>query len=186
MQVHDAVAEELRALAEDEPPLSDLRDGPKHAARYSSLLTGDISSGPAFLFAPRMSSHPDVVSVASIEQLQRHFVGWTEDELPERSPIVVVFEAGEAVSVCFCARRSSVAAEAGVETALSYRGRGLAAIVTASWAASVQSSGLIPIYSTSWENSSSLAVARKLDLTPCAQIWTLDAPSSFAGLTTSA
>ena len=34
-------------------------------------------------------------------------------------------EDGDAVSVCFCARRSSAAAEAGLETAAAFRGRGL-------------------------------------------------------------
>src|SRR6185436_13781001 len=84
-----------------------------------------------------------------------------------------VVEHGQAVSVCFCARRSDVAAEAGLETAAAFRGRGLAARVTAAWALAIRASGRLPIYSTSWSNHASLAVARKLGLAACASDWSL-------------
>jgi len=70
-------------------------------------------------------------------------------------------------------KAQSVAAEAGVETAPHYHGRGFAAIVTAAWAASIQGSRLLPIYSISWQNPGSLAVARKLGLVACAQTWSV-------------
>lgn len=56
---------------------------------------------------------------------------------------------GRPVSICFCARRSEIAAEAGVETAQSYRGKGYAVRVTAAWAIAIRNSGKIPLYSTS-------------------------------------
>jgi predicted GNAT family acetyltransferase len=68
---------------------------------------------------------------------------------------------GHAISVCFCARRSQLAAEAGVETAVGYRGRGFASRVSAAWARLIRRSGRLPLYSTSWSNTASLAVARK-------------------------
>jgi predicted GNAT family acetyltransferase len=77
------------------------------------------------------------------------------------------------VSICFSARVSESAAEAGVETAAEFRGRGLAGLVTSDWAAAIRSSGRTPIYSTSWNNSASLAVARKLGLIACASYWNL-------------
>jgi predicted GNAT family acetyltransferase len=81
-----------------------------------------------------------------------------------RSPVLAVVEAGHAVSVCFCARRSDVAAEAGLQTAEAFRGRGFGTRVTAAWALAIRASGRIPLYSTSWTNGASLAVARKLGL----------------------
>ena len=55
--------------------------------------------------------------VDEVRLLARHFSGWTAAEIPGRSPVVAVVEDGHAVSVCFCARRSDAAAEAGLETA---------------------------------------------------------------------
>ena len=175
LQVEQDVADEVNALADDECPISDLHESPKHARRYERILAGEIESGPAFRFPDAISPPQNAIKIETLEPLLRHFVGWTQDELPERSPIMAVYEAGAAVSVCFCARRSAFAAEAGVETAPAYRGRGYAATAVAAWAARIQQSGLLPIYSTSWENVSSLAVARKLGLVTCAQIWTVAA-----------
>lgn len=90
---------------------------------------------------------------------------------------------GYAVSVCFCARRSEVAAEAGVETAKTFRGLGYGPRVTAAWAMAIRSMGLIPLYSTSWSNKASLAVARKLGLVAFASDWSLSV--SLPGVQTS-
>ena len=68
---------------------------------------------------------------------------------------------------------SAAAAEAGVETAARFRGRGLAPQVTAAWALAIRASNRLPLYSTSWSNEPSLAVARKLGLKPCASDWSL-------------
>jgi predicted GNAT family acetyltransferase len=86
---------------------------------------------------------------------------------------MAVLEDGYAVSVCFCARRSIGAAEAGLETAPAFRGRGLAARVTTAWAAAVRATGRTPLYSTSWANASSLAVASKLELRIYATDWNI-------------
>ena len=68
-------------------------------------------------------------------------------------------------AICFCARKTALAAEAGLATAPDFRGRGLGTRVTAAWAVAIRDSGLLPIYSTSWENTASLSVAQKLGLT---------------------
>ena len=86
---------------------------------------------------------------------------------------MAVVEDGLALSVCFCSRRSDAAAEAGLETAAAFRGRGLGSQVTAAWALAVRASGRIPLYSTSWSNGASLAVARKLGLVAYASGWSL-------------
>jgi predicted GNAT family acetyltransferase len=114
----------------------------------------------------------DVAIVEDEHLLQRHFRGWIAGEIAAGcAPVLAVFEDGYPVSICFCARSSESAAEAGVETAEAFRGRGFATRVTAAWALAIRASGRIPLYSTDWTNHSSLAVARKLGLTPYASHW---------------
>jgi hypothetical protein len=123
-----------------------------------------IETGPTFLFPDQLPAGNGIVEIAEHGQLTRHFRGWLADELPQRSPILAICDGHDAVSVCFCARRTDRAAEAGVETARDYRGRGYAPLVTAAWAAAVRASGRVPLYSTQHTNVASLAVARKLGL----------------------
>ncbi len=167
------LADELEGLAADEPPTSDFRSSPVYAERYESLIGGRVDSGPAFTFPEEIAPPQGTVLIEDTALLDRHFAGWTEDEIPERIPIVGVIEAGYAVSVCCCSRRSDVAAEAGLETAEAYRGRGLGPRVTAAWALAIRDSGRMPLYSTSWTNDASLAVARKLGLVAYASAWSV-------------
>ena len=165
------IAEELDGLAGAEPPVADFGDAPVHAERYRTLVGGEVYAGPAFSF-PKTVEQPDaMVHVNALQLLARHFSGWTAAEIPGRSPIVAVTEDGHTVSVCFSARRSEKAAEAGLETAEAYRGRGFGPQVTAALA--VRALGRVPLYSTSWENGASLAVARKLGLVAYASGWSL-------------
>ena len=94
----------------------------------------------------------DTETVDELWQLEANFTGWTADEIPDASPIVAVMEDGHAVSVRFCARRASFAAEAGLETAPPFRGRGLGPRVAAAWALAMRASGRTPLYSTAWSN----------------------------------
>ena len=71
---------------------------------------------------------------------------------------------GTAVSVCFSARSTTAASEAGVETLPEHRGRRHAGAVTAAWAAQVRRQGRIPLYSTSWTNHPSRRVAARMSL----------------------
>ena len=171
--VTDDVAARVDSLAREERPSIDFADEPIHADQYVSLVRGRIDSGPAFTFPENIAPPTGLVSLGDITPLLRYFRGWTETEIPERLPIIGIMEDGDAVSVCFCARRSEAAAEAGVETAEQFRGRGLGSRVAAAWAAAIRATGRLPIYSTSWSNKASLAVARKLALVPCASDWSL-------------
>ncbi len=85
-------------------------------------------------------------------------------ELKFREPCFMVMENNMAVSVCFSARSSDKAAEAGVETLQDYRGKGYALRVTSSWAQAIRQSQRIPLYSTSWDNYSSQSIAKRLHL----------------------
>ena len=138
-----------------------------------SLVKGEVDSGPAFSFTEVIAPPSNIVLVDDLQLLEHNFTGWKADEIPERLPIVAVMEDGHAVSVCFCARRSDMAAEAGLETAMAFRGCGLGPRVTAAWALAIRASGRIPLYSTSWSNDASLAVARKLGLVAYAGAWSL-------------
>jgi len=173
VDVPNDLARQIELLAREEHPLDDFREAPVHEQEYLSLLGGGVESGPAFTFPNLPRAAPEVMAVENAEQLARYFRGWSTDEFPERAPIFGVFQGDDAVSVCFCARRSAQAAEAGVETAERFRGSGLGPQVTAAWARAIRASGLLPLYSTSWKNKASLAVARKLGLTIRATDWNL-------------
>lgn len=169
----DPIAEQIRTLAAEEDPIRDFGTEPTHAAAYQALAGGTLEYGPVFVFPDLLPEVNDVFPLRGIAQLERNFRGWTADEVPGCSPILAVLEGNDAISVCFCARRTSTTAEAGVETAPRHRGRGLALRVTAAWAQAIRKSGRLPLYSTSWSNAASLAVARKLALEPCATDWSL-------------
>lgn len=178
VDVPQPIAAELERLAAEEPPIDDLRAEPIHAHRYVTLLGGEetlnLFAGPAFSFPDHIPQPNNVQIIEDERLLTRHFRGWRPGELAEgRSPMLAVFVDGEPVSICFCARRSDVAAEAGLETASPFRGRGYAAHVTAAWALSVRATGRIPLYSTAWDNHASRAVARKLGLHAYAANWSL-------------
>lgn len=184
--VPDEVASKLDALARTEPPIADLEAAPIHAAAYRSLLTApagkggqamsqpSVYSGPAFKFPEEIAPPAGVRLVEDEALLQRHFKGWVAGEIAGgRLPVMAVWVAGSPVSVCFCARRTEVAAEAGLDTAAAFRGRGYGPRVTAAWARAIRAEGLIPLYSTAWSNHASRAVARKLGLIAYASDWSL-------------
>src|SRR6188768_1688642 len=180
------VAEELESLARLEPPTSNFRAAPRYAPDFLLLLRDrtapscDIvgkrthSDGPAFVFPDSLAQSADLVVVQDEALLAQHFSGWTLGEIAAgRSPVLAIVEDGRPVSIAFCARSSAVAAEAGVETAPAYRGRGFGLRVVTAWALAVRASGRIPLYSTSWANGSSLSIARKLGLTAYASDWSV-------------
>jgi hypothetical protein len=164
-----ADARELDALAREELPTADLRAEPRHADRYRAL--GAVEAGPCFMFPEQLAGETRVVSD---ERELGRFRGWNVGDLEAGyGPLLAIDIDGSPASICFCARRTDIAAEAGLETAAAYRGRGLAPLVTAAWACTVRASGRIPLYSTSWSNAASLAVARKLGLVGFAGMWSV-------------
>ncbi|MEP6573695.1 MAG: GNAT family N-acetyltransferase [Gemmatimonadota bacterium] len=174
-EIPDELAIELGKLAADEPRIQDFELEPVHARHYTSLLGGRIDAGPAFTFPEYMAQSTGLVEIRNVGQLERYFRGWTEDELPGRAPILAITEGEDAISICYCARLSPIAAEAGVDTAEAFRGRRLAGRVTAAWVSAIRASGRLPIYSTSWGNAASRAVARRLRLELRATDWSIHA-----------
>ena len=171
------VAREIERLARQEYPTADFRAAPVHADEYAALLServGSTYSGPAFTFPAFVKPAGDLAVIEDESVLGPHFRGWVPGEIAAgRAPVVAIFEDGSPVSICFCARRSKLAAEAGLETAAAYRRRGFGWRVASAWARALRTSGLTPLYSTSWTNPGSLAVARKLGLSCYASNWSV-------------
>ncbi|MCY3783548.1 MAG: GNAT family N-acetyltransferase [Chloroflexi bacterium] len=127
--------------------------GSEPPANHARVLEGG-SLGP-----------PDLIEITpcTTNRLSPEFA-WLADELTVRDPVMAVVVDGMAVSVCFSARSTSAASEAGVETLPGHRGRRYAGAVTAAWADAVRRQGRIPLYSTSWPNKASRRVAARLGL----------------------
>ncbi|MEF2248387.1 GNAT family N-acetyltransferase [Paenibacillus sp. IITD108] len=121
--------------------------------------------GPAFVFQEFANDYTDATLV---NEDNKYCLGpgfpTLLSELKFREPCFMVTENNMAVSVCFSARSSDKAAEAGVETLKDYRGKGYAMRVTSSWAQAIRRSQKIPLYSTSWDNYSSQSIAKRLRL----------------------
>jgi predicted GNAT family acetyltransferase len=123
-----------------------------------------------------------IVRIDDERALQRNFRGWQLGEIGAgRAPVMAVIEEGYPVSICFCARSSDNAAAAGLATAEGFRGRGFGVRVTAAWALEIRASGRVPLYSAAWTNAASLAVTRKLGLTPYASFWSVSDASYARG-----
>lgn len=158
----EPVVENVNALESTPPQLDALLEMLTRPESGSRLYRGPIYAfdnsphydGPAVLIE-------DVSTIAVVPEL-----AWLKDRTPEvEGPIAVMRnEAGEVVAVCRSARSFGRDGEAGVETALAYRGRGYAAETVGLWAATVRANGGTPIYSADWSNAASRAVARKLGL----------------------
>ena len=170
---HDVPADTratINSLLQSEVPPADLRHPPATLAAVRETLAADgpVTDqwfGPAW-YAPACLALPvdgTATLLTTVDDLgpdQRDFAG----DVASQQPFLVVREVGMIAAVCFCARRSAVAAEAGVATVAAYRGRGYATAAVAAWIAAVRRLGLQPLYSTSWDNLASQGVARKLGL----------------------
>ena len=169
--VPDDIAGEVAALAATEPD-APFEEQPLHAKRYMSLVGGRIESGPTYEF-PRDMTMPEGISLIEDPGSLDAELADLAPETDGRWPVYGVLDGDRAVSVCFCARMSDKAAEAGVNTVEAYRGRGLAPRVVAAWGSAIHASGRVPLYSTSWRNSASRSVAQKLGLRIYASDWNL-------------
>ena len=157
--------------------MDDWRQPPRFAERYRELLGSDLVSGPALEFPAQIDVPTGVSLIEDASLLARHIPGWTSEEMPGRIPAAAILVDGHAVSLCACARRTAEAAEASLETADLFRGRGFAQRVTAAWAIAVRESARLPLYSTSWDNNASRSVAHKLGLSVYAATWSVYAHS---------
>lgn len=172
--VGEDTARRLETLAAAEPVSDDPHTEPRNMAAFLETLRADqevdtIWSGPAYYFPEPLPIPPvPVTRIARTTLNLLRQMDWDQAALAQHfeawEPMVAVVQDDVAVSLCFSARLTEYAAEAGVETLEAYRGRSLAPTVVAAWANAIRASGRVPLYSTSWDNHASQAVARKLGL----------------------
>jgi RimJ/RimL family protein N-acetyltransferase len=165
----DARAEIEAAIRADQHRARGI-DSPIDPAPYQAILSRSAPAehteiGPAYSFPDHLPRTNDAIRVTepNAELVMHHLAPWLPD-VRLSQPMFVVACDGHAVSVCASVRQTGEAYEAGVETAVAYRGRGFAAHAVAAWAHAVRELGRVPLYSTSWHNTASRAVARKLAL----------------------
>lgn len=165
------LAGEIVALAAAEPVVSDMGASFARLDHIRNLLAREAPPaneycGPAYRFpGVSLNVHADVTIMRTPEEAAPLAAHWGVTAVePAWLPAAGVLDAGRIVSACFCARRSAVAAEAGLETAPAFRRRGYALRVVTAWASVVADEGLTPLYSTSWDNEASQGVARRLGL----------------------
>lgn len=168
--VPDVLMRQLEAIIDRQPPVGDLHAAPAALAAVREALAQHApitveESGPAYRFPDSIIPPAEAIRLTDANrELVRATYPWLHDELADWWPCFAVVRDGAAVSVCFSARITARAAEAGVETLPDFRGRGYAAAVTGAWGAAVRASGRIPLYSTTWENRASQGVARCVGL----------------------
>ncbi|TDD04839.1 N-acetyltransferase [Nonomuraea deserti] len=147
--------------------------------------TTTVSSGPCYVVPPPpvIFDAPGAVVLRSDDPAHAERVrplrppNWASDEWDDLldgrdgAPWAMAVADEQVVAVCHTPRRTPDGAEAGVWTAPAFRGRGLAAATTATWA------GLLPrtrlFYSTSADNHSSQRVAARLGLRAIGWLWKL-------------
>jgi GNAT acetyltransferase-like protein len=166
---HD-LRRELEAASEHDVLPGYVLDSPPRPSRCEDILARSAPvertwAGPAFCFPPELPTTIGTVLVTeeNAQLLHPLLEPWIPD-VRTGQPMFALLVDGQSVAVCCSVRRTSMAHEAGVETARCYRGRGYAARVVSAWARAVRDMGRVPLYSTSWQNASSRAVARKLAL----------------------
>jgi GNAT acetyltransferase len=180
--VDDRIADKILEVAAKEPPWSDpdvmprcshqiiefFSDAPPPAperyliyrlpndvsyAHRATIVRGDSEQGRQLLAHLAESAMPDYMVAAGFKSIADFWEPWC-----------VALDAGEIASMCFAARLGAKGAEAGVYTFPQYRGRGLAAAVTASWSSMPALKDRALFYSTSTSNRSSQRVAARLGL----------------------
>ena len=166
------ICNQLEELILLESPPRGIAQPPDYLGTVKKILSSHapiqrMYAGPAFQFPNSLNRTTGVVNLdkRNAELLEFDFSDWI-DELDHIQPCMGVLEEGKVVSICCSVRKSSKAAEAGVETLAPYRGKGYAAHAVAGWAQAVKEKGRIPFYSTSWDNGASQRVAQKLGMIP--------------------
>lgn len=124
-----------------------------------------IWSGPAYEIPVNDKVETNAITITQENTALLHDrFDWLIPIINLEQPCLGVVVDGRVVSICRSVRIGSQAHEAGVETVIGYRGRGLAAAAVRGWATAVHRLGFIPLYSTSWENKASQRVAKKLEM----------------------
>jgi hypothetical protein len=172
----------LTDFCQREPVANSLADPPQYRADIRTILESHFPitkeyRGPAYLVPDRIQPPKNIVSVNQDNAflLEANFPWALKSNSIQRNyPISAAVEQGSAVSICFCSRLSSWAAEAGVETVPAHRNQGYGSAVISGWASEIQRRGLIALYSTSWENNASQRISAKIGMSLYGENWWLD------------
>jgi len=181
--VGDGIAREIATLAAQEPSFSGPRSVPRFLDRYRELLAIDApamesSYGLIHLLPHRVPCATDATLVAQgsaqgdalLARLRRHglseaMIGMGFADLSHLWEPWCVALVGDAIAaLAFAARLGEHGAALGLATMPAYRGRGLAAAVTAGWSALPQLQTRTLIYSTTRDNHASRRVIARLRL----------------------
>ena len=181
--VGEPTARHITALVHSEPPWSDPASPPGCLAALVSLLSREapvesVSRGIIYLLPPGLRRPAGVQIVSGDEPEGRRLLERIACEGTPRTlldagfkgvddfwaPWCVALERGEIAATAFAARLGTFGAEVGVYTFPSFRGRGLAAAVTARWSSLATLADRRLFYSTQTTNRSSQRVAERLGL----------------------
>jgi RimJ/RimL family protein N-acetyltransferase len=140
------------------------------AIRAALAPITDEYSGAEYHFPPEPAALPPLADaeLVAVTAGNAHVLArWLPEWIPDAAypfPLIAVLVAGDAVSICGCARTPGRATSAGIETHPEFRGRAYAAHATAAWARAVAAQGIAPYYGHRWTNTASQRVATKLGL----------------------
>lgn len=184
--VDDRVAQSVLKLAAKSPPWRDPDTLPAGVEKIVELLSGDQPAGtlvahpihPIYKLPNGLRhEHPAPIVRGDSPEGQAMLARLAERGMPDYmvdagfkdtrdfwEPWCVALDSGEVASIAFAARLGDIGAEVGVYTFPKYRGRGLAAAVTASWASLESLNHRALFYSTAKSNRSSQRVAARLGL----------------------
>lgn len=179
----DDLTSEIGFLCRAEPVASNFARPPSVTAAIRAKLNEHRpifreERGPAYLIpeSVRAPKESFLIAKGNAYLLQAEFPWMLRRILDDVDvgPITAVVSRGDAVSICYCARLSTSAAEAGVRTVEASQGRGYATAAVARWAVAIRERGLLPLYSTTWDNIASQRVARKLGMLLYGEDWSIE------------
>jgi hypothetical protein len=180
--VDDDVAMRILEVAAKEPPWRDPDAMPACAEKIVELLSAGqpTAISPALIYRLPNGSryeHPAPIVRGDSDEGRQMLARLAERGMPDYmqtagfkgagdfwEPWCVALDTGEIAAMAFAARLRVSGAELGVYTFPKYRGRGLAAAVTAAWSSMSSLNRHALFYSTSKSNRSSQRVTARLGL----------------------
>jgi hypothetical protein len=180
--VDNDVAMRILEVAANEPPWRDPDAMPACAEKIADLLSDGqpaaVSSALIYQLPNGLRyEHPATIVRGDSDKGRQMLTRLADRGMPDYmqtagfmgvgdfwEPWCVALDAGEIASMAFAARLGDSGAELGVYTFPKYRGRGLAAAVTAAWSSMPSLNQHALFYSTSNSNRSSQRVTTRLGL----------------------
>jgi hypothetical protein len=180
--VDDARAASIDALLRNEPPVTAPGATPRHAEAYRDILGSDSLTahnyGPVHRLPPntRAAGVDAKIVCCGTPEGDALEARIERDGMPKGlfdagfvdlshfwAPWCVALAGDDIAAIAFCVRDGLMAREVGVYTVMNYRGRGLAAAVTAAWS-TLHPRHPVLFYSTHRDNLASQRVIARLGL----------------------